>query len=887
MAALQAASGTTVIELQSGDYGSLVLDPYNAPWANFSSQVTIKPVDASATVTFTGSTLRGVTNLTIEDVTFKVPTVSDATAQERAAALNIRDCTGITISGVTVTGVTVSAAGDERDGLPGGYGIVVRGSNGVVIEDSTFTHLTRAATFDDSDNLLISGNDISDIRSDGLDFAQVTNVTISGNYIHDFTDSYISSDHRDMIQFWTAGTTEASSNILITENILDAGDGAATHSIFMRNELVDSYGAGTSMYYQNVVISNNVIHNFNFYGIMTGASNGLVIENNTLILDVESGNLATSVIPQIWVSGLSTGVLVTKNIAGAINATLTTGSGWSISDNLLVQYSNPLGSNYVGSVISNAFTGALGTVSDWVVVSSSAADTGGYGADLTHFTSTPASTTARMALAANAVHDDTFSFTAALSAGPSGVYGSTALYTWDFGDGTYATGLSASHVFGTAGRHYVVLTVQDSAGNIDKTGAWIYTPDTVRFNMDAIATAVTNTAYGGTSYSDIPTVADGSDYAIRISDTVGYSIDKTTIPDAYSLNAFTLSLNLKAMDGANSIGEILRIMGGLRLNVQANGVIQFVFTNSSGSNYTLNSSSTSVLDGQDHALSITYDSQLGRIVMYLDGTQIGTVAASGETPVMTSWGLTLGAAYGKVGFDGLIDDIKLVSDPAQLTTDTTTNQIHAVKVFDFSAASSSGLSLAGDASVTSQSNKALHLDGSADYALLHADDFDFGTTNKASLGLEVTLDPGASGAADLIWKEGDYGVQIDGTTVKLYLVDDSGAAVWTTATIASLADGASHKVGLIMDGTTNEAAVYVDGQRVIDRTDIGFSVNETAADILFGAGTGGSAALEGTIDTIGVVSGIAGLSGSTGLPLLDSYFWALASAVLGDEALGL
>jgi PKD repeat protein len=42
--------------------------------------------------------------------------------------------------------------------------------------------------------------------------------------------------------------------------------------------------------------------------------------------------------------------------------------------------------------------------------------------------------------------------------------GTVASYTWDFGDGTTATGVTASHVYATAGTYPVTLTVTDNSG---------------------------------------------------------------------------------------------------------------------------------------------------------------------------------------------------------------------------------------------------------------------------------------------------------------------------------------------------------------------------------------------------------------------------------------
>ena len=86
-----------------------------------------------------------------------------------------------------------------------------------------------------------------------------------------------------MIQFWTSGTTSPSTNITIRGNILNSGAGDWTRSIFMRNEMVDLGLAGDEMFYQNILIENNVIYNAHAHGITVGETDGLTIRNNTIL----------------------------------------------------------------------------------------------------------------------------------------------------------------------------------------------------------------------------------------------------------------------------------------------------------------------------------------------------------------------------------------------------------------------------------------------------------------------------------------------------------------------------------------------------------------------------------------------------------------------------
>ena len=84
----------------------------------------------------------------------------------------------------------------------------------------------------------ISDNEITEMQADGLRFAGVQDVLISGNYIYDFYGSTYEYNHDDMIQFWTTNTNLLTKNVVITDNVLMSGDGVATQSIFFGNEQV-------------------------------------------------------------------------------------------------------------------------------------------------------------------------------------------------------------------------------------------------------------------------------------------------------------------------------------------------------------------------------------------------------------------------------------------------------------------------------------------------------------------------------------------------------------------------------------------------------------------------------------------------------------------------
>ena len=206
------------------------------------------------------------------------------------------------------------------------------------IESNEFVNWKTGAQFERVNNVAVLGNEIHGMRSDGLDFGDADNVLIEGNYIHDFVAATKTSDHPDMIQFWTTHSSTPSTNITISGNFLDQGDGSATQSIFIWNEKVSDQGAGTGMYYQNILIEDNVIKNSDYHGITVAEAIGVVITNNTLLQNSDA--TSSTYIPGINVADAALDVTVSYNIVPRLNVD---SDDATIEANLIVQRSDPTG----------------------------------------------------------------------------------------------------------------------------------------------------------------------------------------------------------------------------------------------------------------------------------------------------------------------------------------------------------------------------------------------------------------------------------------------------------------------------------------------------------------------------------------------------------------
>ena len=220
------------------------------------------------------------------------------------------------------------------------------------------------------------------IRSDGINFYQVTNLLVAENYLHDFIRSLGSADHPDMIQFWTTNTTSPSENVTIRDNVLNSGTGGYTQSIFMRNELVDQGRAGLPMFYRNITIAGNVIINAHLHGITLGESDGVIIRNNTLIRNAISAGDEQNyqlVTPRINVASAARNVVIERNVIPDI-AGFDGQSDWTVTDNFIIQDRERLRSGFYATVFANPFAGDIRDLSSFAYLPGGPLDGAGLGA---------------------------------------------------------------------------------------------------------------------------------------------------------------------------------------------------------------------------------------------------------------------------------------------------------------------------------------------------------------------------------------------------------------------------------------------------------------------------------------------------------------------------
>ncbi|MFV0491246.1 MAG: nitrous oxide reductase family maturation protein NosD [Pseudorhodobacter sp.] len=349
---LATAPPGTVLDLSGGDYGILQLRGFSAP---AEKPVILRSRDPANPARLSGMDIRESSGLVLQGLIFDYRFRKGDKGHLRPFQLQASG--NVTFRQVIFDGDIANSG--EGKGYPTAFGLSLRGSKGIVLEDSEIRDFYRGLVVSDSADVTIRRNNVHSIRMDGMNFAQVDGVRIEGNWIHDFKRAVDSKDHSDMIQFWTNRTEWPSRDIMIRDNVLNSGLGAYTQSIFMRNDLVDRGLAGPEMFYRNVTIEENVIVNAHLHGITVGETDGLTIRNNTLVHNARSdGEQRNDPLwrPQIRVAETARDVVILANAAHRIPKAERR-LDWTVQDNIQIQDQQPGRYTYFKQIFTAALTG--------------------------------------------------------------------------------------------------------------------------------------------------------------------------------------------------------------------------------------------------------------------------------------------------------------------------------------------------------------------------------------------------------------------------------------------------------------------------------------------------------------------------------------------------
>jgi hypothetical protein len=356
--ALNACVGGETILLQPGTYADF------SYWKSggagtattlFPSNVTIQSLDPSNPATFNAFVFSGVQNITAKYLRFKYNPASGEPTYTRRFECN--NCTNIRYSYCTFEGGLASGQADETaNGYGTGYGFFAAGTDGLIIDHCLSSLWVFAFIITECTDITFSNNEGHSMSSDMVQFSGCGGVTITGNYIHDFSLHPLSSSHPDGIQFHTNTMTIPNTDILIENNIINQGSGDWTQSIFMGNEAIGSQGAGAEMRYQNVTIRNNLIVNGHLHGISCDQVDNITVDNNTI---VQSANPYTEIpivgFPTVNIGG-ATNSIISDNIVSTMNG--LNASDGTKTNNFVKQFTNSGGANYYANLVTGAYDGS-------------------------------------------------------------------------------------------------------------------------------------------------------------------------------------------------------------------------------------------------------------------------------------------------------------------------------------------------------------------------------------------------------------------------------------------------------------------------------------------------------------------------------------------------
>lgn len=649
-AALATAMGGETILLAPGNYGSVELLGNREPHLAFAETVTLKSADDDNPARISKLDVREASNITFDGLLFDYTFEAGHPIYHRP--FSVSDSTGISIINSVFDGDAAQGVSDEADGYGHAIGLSFRDTSDILVEGNSFFTFYRAATISDTSDISVIGNDIYDIRLDGLNFSEVQNVLIEGNHIHDFRGPADAGDHSDMIQFWTRNTDAPSTSITIRDNHLDIGNGIATHSIFMRNDLVDRGLAGDEMFYRDVLIEENTIVNAHLHGIYLGETDGLQIRNNTVVHAdgaAQDGDDPSVEIPRIDVAGPSRNVVITQNITSAIE-TNDSPNNWTVSGNAIVQDQDRQAEGFYDRVFLPSSLSLAEDGHHFIATPGGLIDTLGAGATDVR----PASEALFGHFSATQDADDLslYHFTAAFD---PAVLAVLTDFQWTFGDGTAVSGIEVSHRFEDSGDFDVQLTVTSPGMETATQSATV--------TVEAAKVLTLDPEFGFIAFDggDMIYLDEGDPAgSVLIEDRgVSTSVERAHVTDILGAPEFSITLSLDAMS-ADATGDVFRLHSSILAQVDRDGDFVLRAWGADGEKIRLISDGVDLADLEEHDISIRYDD--ATLELWIDGALEGEAAMSAGLASVGRHDLVFGNPWGKQNFESVVSRFDVTLD---------------------------------------------------------------------------------------------------------------------------------------------------------------------------------------------------------------------------------
>lgn len=672
--ALSKAAAGDVLLLAPGDHDALRL---SGVFGTPDRPVILRSADPANPARFSSLDLNAAEHLAFEDLVFDYR-FAPGDNPGKLRPFQMQKSKGIRFRRVLFDGDRAQGTNSAADGFGAAFGLSLRWVRDIQIENVTFRTFYRGMVTSQSQGIILRDSDFYGMRSDGADFAEVRDLLIEGNHFHNFEHAPDSGDHPDMIQFWTASTKTPSVNITIRNNVLNAGMGYWTQSLFMRNELVDRGQAGREMFYRNVDISGNVIINRHIHGITVGASDGLTIRHNTLIrsatargMEQKGDGVST---PSIRVVTASEKVTIQGNLVGSIAGTEKR-PDWKVSDNLAIDARTRGSALFYGRVFLSALQATSGDLGHYAYRRDGEVFQTGFGSPLLHpdqvdvtlkGKGAPALLLAAMGPAqAGAPATDTAPQAGLVAVDT--VPGLTnrfhfrngrqdqAFPLWRLADGQELKAQAIEVDFPKPGRHRVTMITPEGETTVEVVIA------------DPRILTLTNGAFSSAVPLTLVPLPEGGMAVPLGQGTEPASLPASALRGVFNARALALDLRLRTVAGNRTpAGEVLRIHGHLGVTITPTGAAEVMLNPADMAKpVILRSPPLRLHDGKWHDIGLRYLADKGEAVLVVDGKTVARKPARGPLRAAGSHGLSFGNPFGKKSFDGMLSDLTLIALPGQ------------------------------------------------------------------------------------------------------------------------------------------------------------------------------------------------------------------------------
>lgn len=660
---LSASGGGTI--LVDGDAGPYIISAQGMGGPD--SPILIKPLSDDTPplvhqVDITSSSHITVTGMTIN---------SDAIDETRAHWLydiNVKNSDTIEIVGNTMSSDADGYRTKTNNVEIGEGAASLRDSTNITFSHNTISNYNTGIYYMEVKGLTISHNDISGIQGDGMRGGGIQDVVISHNYLHDFYGSAQDVNHTDMIQIWGTNAEMLTQNVEISHNILDAGNGAATQAIFIKNEEFKNSG-----YYQDISIHNNVIHNGMAQGIGVSHTKGLEITDNTLLWNTAAQTQSNS--NAEFVSN-SPRIMLVKTPEAQVNGNVASGFSKDdnnfVGNNYLTDYVDPTAANYVGHHVMNLSGMGDTTLKDLQFLYDSILY-GQYGADLSSLT--PSDDGVDIVMRQYELVGNRLGV--GLSAEYSTIDGKaidpeTTDVRWLFDDGTVIEGLYAEYTFGTPGVHEVKLQITDASGAVTELERLVRVDSTENVKLEFSANGVVDLSHWD---AELDIKDPQYDALVEIEGGYGFELDGSTRitmtranDQMYNLDTFQIDLSFKLDEGGSS-GALVHHHGAFNLDVNKDGSLSAKVITGEGK-FVITTPAGALKAGEWADITMSYDSLAETLSVYVNGEQLAEGYATGTTPPETYHSVIIGNPW-QPSVEGIVSAFSIDVPPSKVYGDYT------------------------------------------------------------------------------------------------------------------------------------------------------------------------------------------------------------------------